>query len=308
METSSQNSRPENQFDAESFIGKEIGNITLVSLLGRGAMGGVFIGYQKSIKRKVAVKIYPRKSPESGKMRFRFRDEAEIVAVLNHPNIVPVFDMGENDEVLYIIMQLIEGEDLRSFLRKHQLHPVPAKRIIPLQICLQIMIRILDALSYAHTEGVIHRDIKPANILFDERNNRPFLADFGIASGTLTHDAQPDTILGTPLYIAPEQVWGKEIDNRADLYSAGVVLFELIAGKLPMNKMSLEEVLKIKMYDPDSLFTCTPSAASKQIDQNLERIILNAIAPDPENRYFNCKKFHDELVTYSERVFPELRV
>ena len=300
-----ENNSAHNLFDPNVFIGKEIGNITLISLLGRGAMGAVFIGYQKSLKRKVAVKIFPKLSPESMKMRLRFRDEAETVAVLNHPNIVPVFDMGANDELIYIIMQLIDGEDLRSLLKRHLLHPVASKRLLPLQSSLSIMIHILDALSYAHEEGVIHRDIKPANIIMDNRSNRPYLADFGIAQSTLSEKKQTNIILGTPLYISPEQVCGSDVNNRSDIYSSGVVLFELIAGKLPLSTKSLEEILKIKMYNPDSLFSCSPSAASPLIDNDLEAIIKKAIASNIEDRYLTSRKFHDDLVAYYKQVFPE---
>jgi serine/threonine protein kinase len=299
------NTNPSKQFDPKVYIGKEIGNITLMSVLGQGAMGAVFIGYQKSLKRKVAVKIYPKSLSESGKMRLRLRDEAETVAVLNHPNIVPVFDMGETEDLFYITMQLIEGEDLREIILRQQLHPVPSRRVIPLQTCLQIMIHTTDALTYAHGEGVIHRDIKPANIMVDNRNNRTYLADFGIASSVLTEETPSDVVLGTPLYISPEQVWGKCFDNRTDIYSAGIVLFELILGKLPLSTRSLEEIMKIKLYNPETLFTLSPSAASSLIDKDLEKIILNATEPDPENRYFSCSVFHKDLVAYYERVFPD---
>ena len=300
--------RPSERFNPQIFIGKEIGNITLVSVLGQGAMGAVFVGYQKSLKRNVAVKVYPKALSESGTMRLRLRDEAETVAVLIHSNIVPVFDMGETDDLLFIIMQLIEGEDLRTYIQRLQLNPLPSRRAIPLQTCLQIMMQILDALAYAHEEGVIHRDIKPANIIIDNRNRRPYLADFGIASSTLSENTLSDVVLGTPLYISPEQMWGKLIDLRSDIYSAGIVLFELILGKLPLSKRSLDEIVKIKMYNPESLFTCTPSVASGSIDKDLENIILQATASDPNSRYCNCNLFRDDLVSYYERHFPDNKI
>ena len=286
------------QFDPAEYIGKVFGNITLLSMIGKGAMGAVFIGFQQSLKRKVAVKIFPKVFSESSTMRLRFRDEAETVAVLNHPNIIPVFDMGETDDLLFIIMQLVEGEDLRTFIHRHQLHPVPSRRGITVQNGLQIMIPILDALAFAHSEGVIHRDIKPANILIDSRQTRPFLADFGIASTQHSDNDTSDTILGTPLYIAPEQVWGHRVDARADIYSAGIVLFELIAGKLPLSKTSLNDVIRLKMYDPEQFFSCSPSDACDKIDSELEEIILKATAPERDKRYSNCVSFLDELKIY----------
>jgi serine/threonine-protein kinase len=296
---------PLSSFDPKLYLGKDIGNITIMSVLGRGAMGAVFIGFQKSLKRKVAVKIYPKSSPESSKMRLRFRDEAETVAVLNHPNIVPVFDMGETDELLYIIMQLIDGEDLRAFLHRQMLHPVVSKRTIPLQTCLQIMTHIIDALSYAHDENVIHRDIKPANILLDSRSRRPYLADFGIARSALSETGPSNIIMGTPLYISPEQVWGHNVDNRSDIYSTGIVLYELIVGKLPVKKMSVDIMLAIKMNEPERMFQCSPSEASPVIDSDLEDIILTAIKPEIDERYQSCKELYNDLVTYYNKHFAD---
>lgn len=308
MERVQHRENPGSHFEPRDYIGKDIGNITIMSVLGRGAMGAVFVGFQKSLKRKVAVKIYPKATPESGKMRLRFRDEAETVAVLNHPNIVTVFDMGETEDLLYIIMQMIEGEDVRSFLHRQQLHPVPTKRIIPLQICLQIMIPVIDALAYAHEEGVIHRDIKPANILIESRSNRTYLADFGIARTALTEEGQSNIIMGTPLYISPEQVWGRCVDSRTDIYSAGIVLYELITGKLPIKKMSVDDILSVKMHAPDLLFICSPSEASASIDADLERIILRATAANQDERYVTCKGFHRDLVSYYERKFTDAKL
>jgi serine/threonine protein kinase len=286
------------QFEPAGFIGKEFGNITLMNMIGKGAMGAVFIGFQKSLKRKVAVKLFPKALPESTTMKLRFRDEAETVAILNHPNIIPVYDMGDTEDFLYIVMQLIEGEDLRTYIQRHLLHPVPAKRGVPLITGLSLMLPILDALRFAHDEGVIHRDIKPANIIIDTKQNRPFLADFGIASTQHSENDATDTILGTPLYIAPEQTWGHHIDQRADIYSTGLVLYELIAGKLPLSKRTLAEVIRLKMYSPEMLFTCTPSAASPQIDKPLEDIILHAIEPEVGKRYQSCATFLEDLTEY----------
>jgi len=292
----------QDRLNPSEFIGREFGNITLISLIGQGAMGAVFIGFQKSLKRKVAVKIYPKALPESSTMRLRFRDEAEIVAVLNHPNIIPVFDMGETDDFLYIIMQLIEGEDLRLFIQRHLLNPLPSRRAISVTEALGIMIPVLEALSYAHGEGVIHRDIKPANILINSKLNRSYLADFGIASTEHSDEDNYDSILGTPLYIAPEQASGKTIDKRADIYSAGLVLFELLAGRLPLKYKKLDEVIRTKIYDPDGLFSCSPKEASDTIDTALDNIILKAIAGDREKRFSNCDALLDNLKDYSKKM------
>jgi serine/threonine-protein kinase len=288
------------KFEPREFIGTEVNNVTLMELIGRGAMGAVFVGYQKSLKRKVAIKIFPKEAAEGSPCRVLFRDEAEIVAGLNHPNIVPVFDMGETPRFLFITMQLVAGEDLRSLLYRHQKHPVPSRRTIDPGKVLSIMVPVLDALAYAHEEGVIHQDIKPGNILIEERTGRAYLADFGIARSALNADGDDSSmIMGTPLYIAPEQISEEGADARADIYAAGTVLFEALAGKLPFQKTTIEALLNLKVNDPASLYMMTPSQACTAIDAALEAIILRAIAPDKEQRYQSCRSFHEALAAYA---------
>lgn len=290
-------------FDPRTYIGQEIHNITLVEFIGKGAMGAVFVGYQKSLKRKVAIKVFPKFINEERNIRVHFREEAEIVAGLNHPNIVPVFDMGDTADLLFITMQLITGEDLRTMIHRHNLHPVPARRNIGLETVLDIMLPVLDALSYAHEEGVIHQDIKPGNILVEERSKRPYLADFGIARSAMNTEEELSMIMGTPLYIAPEQISEEVPDPRADIFSAGTVLFEAIAGKLPFQKTTVEALLNLKMNNPDALFSMPPSQACPAIDATLEKIILKAIASRKEDRYQSCRGFHHELALYRKNRF-----
>ena len=285
-------------FDPRAYIGQEIGNITLVEFIGKGSMGAVYVGYQRTLKRKVAIKIFPKFVNVQQNISLQFREEAEIVAGLNHPNIVTVFDMGDTPDLLFISMQLITGEDLRTIIRKHALHPVPARRSIGIEKVLSFLLPVLDALSYAHDEGVVHQDIKPGNILIEERAQRPYLADFGIARSAINTEEEASMIAGTPLYIAPEQISETTPDHRADIYSAGTVLFEAIAGKLPFQKTSVEALLHIKVNTPDNLYSLTPSQASPLIDTALETIILKAIAPKREDRYQSCREFYDDLVTY----------
>jgi serine/threonine-protein kinase len=267
-------------------------------------MGAVFTGYQKSLKRKVAVKIFPKKPANNTTCKVHFREEAEIVAVLNHPNIVQVIDMGDTDKFLFIIMQLVVGEDLRTMIHRHQMHPVPYRRSIGLQKVLEIMLPVLDALAYAHDEGVIHQDIKPGNILIEEKTSRPFLADFGIARSAISNDvADSSIIMGTPLYIAPEQISEDHTDERADIYSAGTVLFEAIAGKLPFKKTTVEALLSLKMNNPEALYTMLPSQCCQAIDSELEKIILKSIAPRKDDRYQSCRSFHHNLSLYYKNHF-----
>ena len=291
------------EIDTKALIGKEINGIILMELVGRGAMGAVFVGYQKSLKRKVAVKIFPKSASDNGRYKICFREEAEIVAGLNHQNIVPVYDMGDTGEFLFIIMQLVIGEDLRTMLKRHRPHPVPSRRQIATGTVLSIMVPVLDALAYAHEEGVIHQDIKPGNILIEERSNRPFLADFGIARSAMNEQYESNMIMGTPLYIAPELIREEPTDPRSDIYSAGTVLYEAIAGKLPFQQTTVEALLNIKLNTPDELYTQAPSDYCRQIDSELEKIILKAIAPDINNRYSSCRAFYDHLYNYQMNRF-----
>lgn len=288
------------KFNPANLIGKQIGGYTILKLLGRGAMGAVFIAFQHSLKRKIAIKIYPKKCssyPDSG---IRFRDEAETVAVLNHPNIVPVFDMGDTGDLLYISMLLVEGEDLNSIINRYNLHPVSSKKFIPVDKSIRIFENILDALSFAHDEGVIHQDIKPANIIIEERGQRPYLADFGIARTEYSEKPKDNAVFGTPIYMSPEQMLNKNPDNRSDIYSAGMAFYETIAGKLPLRTTTIEKILVAKINDHDSLFSCLPSQWRPHIDKKLEKIICKAISADPDKRYQNAAAFRDELHYYYE--------
>ncbi len=283
------------QFETSSYIGREIKGVTLVELVGRGAMGAVFVGFQSSLKRKVAVKIFPKTNTAMPFFSLRFRDEAETVAVLNHPFIAPVFDMGETDDLLYLMMQLIEGENLKDLLKRNQLNPIPSRRLLPAGVVIDLMIKVLDALDYAHREGVIHQDIKPGNIIIEERSNRPVLVDFGIAHSAIAETDTSSYIMGTPLYMSPEQILSSKPDNRSDIYSTGVVLFEALVGKLPLETFKADQILAIKRQDPDMLFTCRPSQCNPAINFEVERIILKAIAADPQNRYQSCVGFKRDL-------------
>ncbi|HEX2957236.1 MAG TPA: serine/threonine-protein kinase [Chitinispirillaceae bacterium] len=283
------------QIDASAYIGREIKGVTIVELVGRGAMGAVFVGFQSSLKRKVAVKIFPKTNSAMPFFKLRFRDEAETVAVLNHPYIAPVFDMGETEDLLFLMMQLIEGEDLKGHIKRNQLNPIPSRRLLPAGFVIDLMIKVLDALEYAHREGVIHQDIKPGNIIIEERSKRPVLVDFGIAHSAI---AEADTslyVMGTPLYMSPEQILSSAPDRRSDIYSAGIVLFEALVGKLPLETSKSDQILAIKREDPDMLFTCRPSQCNPAINFEIERIILKAIAADQQNRYQSCAGFKQDL-------------
>lgn len=285
--------------DLSQFVGVNIGTVTLVKLLGHGSMGAVFIGYQATLKRQVAVKILPKSVAGSTRAQQMFRDEAETVGILNHPNIVPVYEMGETDDFFFQVMQFVAGYDLRTIIVKARKHPVPTKRILPFPETVQYLCQILDALEYAHEEGVVHQDIKPANILIDDRFKRPLVADFGISRTIWAEYSSPTRVVGTPLYMSPEQAARAECDGRTDIYSVGVMLMEMTAGILPTHSEPLIDMIRRKRNEPETFFTARPSEINPSINSELESIIFKAIAPARENRFASCLEFKKALETYA---------
>ncbi|MFP4012897.1 MAG: serine/threonine-protein kinase [Chitinispirillaceae bacterium] len=282
--------------DPNSLIGKDVSGVTILDLLGHGASGLVYTAFQRSLKRKIALKVIPKQNGREDEF-IQIRDEAETVAVLNHPNIVTVFDVGETEEFLFIKMQLIEGESLKAVINRHLRHPVPSRRLIAVQHALTIMSSVLDALDYAHKEDIVHQDVKPGNILIETTTGRPFLVDFGIARTFVTED-NSKVVRGTPLYIAPEQARGEVTDARADIYSAGVVLWESLAGTLPVAPQSPVKMVGLKARNPESFFLSTPSRHNQRIDLELEQIILQATNPVPEMRYQSASQFCRNISQY----------
>jgi serine/threonine-protein kinase len=226
--------------------------------------------------------------------------ETEAVAVLNHPNIVTVFDVGEYEEYLYITMQLIEGESLLSLIRRKLRHPVPSQRFIDTHVALRCMAHTLDALTYAHSEGVVHQDVKPGNVLIEKASGRTFLVDFGIARTELTED-ESKFVHGTPAYMPPEQARGEATDPRADIFAAGVTLWECLAGKLPIQALPAITLVKVKAKNPQAFFEMTPMESSARIDADMETIIKKAIACDRDDRYDDCGTFLDDLRGYADK-------
>jgi eukaryotic-like serine/threonine-protein kinase len=284
--------------DLSQYIGANIGTVTLVKLLGKGTMGAVFIGYQATLKRQVAVKILPKSLASSTRAQQMFRDEAETVGILTHPNIVPVYEMGETGDFFFQVMQLVVGHDLRIIIDKARRHPVPTKRILPVLETIQYICQVLDALEYAHEEGVFHQDIKPANILVDDRFKRSLVADFGIARTLWAEYSSKPMMVGTPKYMSPEQASCAAIDGRTDIYSVGVMLMEMTAGLLPMRKEPLADMIKRKGTAPDTFFTARPSEINPTISSELEAITIKAMAAHPENRFASCLEFKTVLEDY----------
>ena len=286
--------------NSADYIGKEFGSVTIVKEIGRGAMGIVFLGFQKTLKRQVAVKILPKAENRQGNAWELFRDEAETVAVLSHPNIVPIYEMGEGENCYYQVMQLIEGDNLRIIIKGRLNHPLPSKRLLPLAETARIACAVLDALGYAHEEGVVHQDVKPSNIVIENRRHRPFIMDFGIARVMAAEYQSEGKVVGSPLYMSPEQSMGFDTNGRSDIYSLGIILFEMAVGKLPLNPQSSEEILECKQTKPALFFAKSPRQASPLVPEKLDRIILKATAARSEDRYQDCRSFKTDLEPFCE--------
>ncbi len=252
-------------------IGSYLGQYWLTDIIGRGSTSTVYKAYQPSLGRYVAVKVLRSIDPQ---FAVRFRREAKAIAHLQHPNILPIFDYDEHEGLSYFVLPYVENNTtLADLLTGQPVEPL---------IALQLMMHVLDGLAYAHSRGVIHRDIKPANILMTSPN-WPVLADFGIAKlvDETSQLTPPGQTVGTAIYMAPERAQGKHDDERGDLYSAGVVLYEMLTGRVPFNAKTPLAVVTKHMYEAPP----APRSLNPQLPPVVERAVLRALEKDPQARY-----------------------
>jgi serine/threonine-protein kinase len=288
-------------FDSDRFIGQNVGTSTILKELGRGNMAIIFVAYQRTLKRQIAVKVLPKLVVTSF-MAERFQQEAESAAILSHPNIVTIYEVGETDEFLFITMQLVRGRTLFEHMNMARKHPVPSKRILPIKTTISNISDVLGALDYAHEQKVIHRDIKPANILIEAHTNRPIISDFGLATSVSGVDQNSSTIMGTPLYMAPELLKNEPASARTDIYATGVMLFQMLVSELPLPKYETpKDLLEIKLKLEERLFQKMPSEINPMLNPEIDKIVFKALSYDPERRYATCKEFLDALVAYRNR-------
>ena len=289
------------ELDVNHLIGKEIGTSTILSELARGGMAIIFIAYQRTLKRRIAVKILPKTLLTHQKAE-QFQQEAEAAAILSHPNIIQIYDVGEVDEFIYFTMQLIQGKPLTHLLKSIKKQVLPSKRFMPVKVIIQIMTQILDALDYAHQQGIIHRDIKPDNIMMEKHTQRPIITDFGVAK--VLREAQEDHSIarGSPLYMPPEQIIDDSTDERSDIYAAGIMLFDMFVPKLPLPKFeSYEDLLKQKLLNKKGIFLAKPSELNPFLNMMMDQIVLKAITYEPEKRFGNCCELKNALEEYQKK-------
>lgn len=275
---------------------KRFGRYEILGELGRGAMGVVYKARDPHIDRVVAVKTIALRGQEADaekEFRLRFQNEAQAAGRLHHPGIVAVFDVGEDAETHdpYIVLEYVAGEALNRRLAR--------EKKLPLEQALQLTVELAEALDYAHAQGVTHRDIKPGNILITQ-GGRPKIADFGIAKLNLAHLTIPGKLLGTPAYMAPEQLSGTAADGRSDLFSLGVILYAMVTGHSPFQGDSATTVcFKVANREP-----VPASALDLSLPRELDAVIARAMAKDPKRRYQRGSEFAAAIAEVQALAVP----
>ena len=272
-------------------IGATLGQYRVVDQIGEGGMATVYRAYQASLNRYVALKVLPPVHARQPGFTERFQREAEAVARLNHPNILPVFDFGQTEDYSYIAMRYVEGAQT---LKERMAQTLDLDQVV------DIIGQIAAALDCAHRQGVIHRDVKPSNVLMD--GDWVLLGDFGLARMTeasvkLTGSGVG---VGTPAYMSPEQGQGTELDHRTDIYSLGVILFEMLTGRIPHDAETPFAIVLRRVTEPLPM----PRTLNPQIPKAVERVILKALAKSPADRYATAGELADALKRAAWRDMP----
>ncbi|HZD86401.1 MAG TPA: Stk1 family PASTA domain-containing Ser/Thr kinase [Gaiellaceae bacterium] len=261
------------------------GRYRIVRKLGAGGMADVYLAEDQELGRRIAIKILNDRHANDDQFIERFRREAKNAAALNHPNIVSIYDRGEAEDTYYIAMEYLDGRSLKELIVGHG--PAPPK------VAVEYARQILSALRFAHRHGIVHRDIKPHNVLVD-REGRVKVTDFGIARAGTSQMTEAGSIVGTAQYLSPEQARGGDVDPRSDLYSLGVVLYELLTGETPFEgDTPVEIAMKHLSKAPEP-----PSSLRPGLPRELDMVVMRALAKDPEDRYQSA----DEMEADLERV------
>jgi tRNA A-37 threonylcarbamoyl transferase component Bud32 len=270
-----------------------LGRYEILEELGRGAMGIVYKGRDPKLDRLTAIKTIrftdDFDEDQAAKIREQFYREAEVVAKLSHPNIVTIYDVGEDLDLSYLAMEYLEGESLEAYARKEQLLPIRKTIDVTSQVC--------DALAYAHGHGIVHRDIKPANIMI-LKNGLVKVTDFGIARATASSKTRTGVIKGTPYYMSPEQISGMKVDGRSDIFSLGIVFYQLLTGELPFGGENLAAIMyQITTVEPEP-----PTKYNPKIYKAAVAILNRALEKSLESRYPTAKQMGDHLRLLAQKL------
>jgi tRNA A-37 threonylcarbamoyl transferase component Bud32 len=270
-----------------------LGRYEILEELGRGAMGIVYKGRDPKLDRLTAIKTIrftdDFDEDQVEKIKDQFYREAEVVAKLSHPNIVTIYDVGEDLDLSYLAMEYLEGENLEKYSRKDNLMSI--RKVIDLtnQVC--------DALEYAHGHGIVHRDVKPANIMV-LKNGLVKVTDFGIARATASSKTRTGVIKGTPYYMSPEQISGMKVDGRSDIFSLGIVFYQLLCGELPFGGENLAAIMyQITTVEPEPVTKYNPKVYKAAV-----AILNRALDKSLEKRYQNAKQMGDHLKLLAKKL------
>jgi len=265
-------------------IGREILNYRIENVIGEGGMGTVYKAAHTKIPNRIAaIKVLKSNFLQNENLKKRFRREMEIMAGMSHENIIKLEQFDEDDIGMYLIMEFFNGTEIDDYL-KNKIGVFPEEKAIPL------MIQILKAFAFAHNQGIVHRDIKPANILINADGNKVKILDFGIAKmkDDLSMETKSGAQIGTVFYMSPEQVHGKELDARSDIYALGVTFYQMLTGINPYHDLNTEyeiynKITKEDLPDPRDIY---PGVSEQMVN-----ILRKALAKDPNNRFQSCEDF-----------------
>ena len=277
--------------------GQKIDNrYEVIRLLGEGGMANVYLGEDTVLNRKVAIKVLRGDLANDEKFLRRFQREALSAASLSHPNIVEMYDVGEDSGNFYIVMEYIEGKNLKQLIRK--------RGTLTVNEVIDIMLQLTEGIAHAHEKYLIHRDLKPQNILMLD-NGLVKITDFGIATALNNSQlTQTNSVMGSVHYLPPEQATGKEPSIKSDIYSLGIMMYELITGSLPFKGENAVEIALKQMKEK------IPSirALKPNVPQSIENIVLKACAKNPKNRYNDAKEMHEDLETALKDEFKDVPI
>ncbi|MBZ5547095.1 MAG: protein kinase [Acidobacteriia bacterium] len=266
-------------------IGRVVGNYRLVERLGEGAMGAVYKGVDLMVEREVAIKMLRPEIARQPDIVGRFHAEAVTLAKLNHPNIATLYSFFREGDEFFMVMEFVAGRTLDAMIRERP--PMLPERAV------DIAVQVLDAVEHAHSLGILHRDLKPANIMLTSTHVK--VTDFGIARALgQARMTREGNIVGTLEYLAPERIRGQEADIRSDLYSVGVVLYEMLSGRLPFERDTDYELMRAQLEEPPPTFS---SLGQSSIPAPLEEVVLKALAKLPEQRFGTAGEFRRALGT-----------
>src|SRR5919112_2149029 len=257
------------------------GRYRILRKLGSGGMANVYLAEDEELGRRVAIKILNERYANDESFIERFRREAKSAAGLSHPNIVSIYDRGQAEGTYYIAMEVIEGRSLKELIL--------TRGPLPIGQAIAFTLEILDALRFAHRHGIIHRDVKPHNILIG--GERLKVTDFGIARAGASQMTEAGSIMGTAQYLSPEQARGAPVTASSDLYSVGIVLYEMLTGRVPFTGDSAIEIAMKHLNE----WPKAPSKLRPEIPEDIDRIVLRALAKAPEERYQSAEEFIEDL-------------